>query len=132
MKALVNLHLNTNFWLRIMKLWWLIDLKYIFFTFSKRDHVAFKLLNCLIFFNEFKRSIWIIKFVEINNRRTTNLFLRSVQKQPTEVFYINGVLKILEDLQGNTYARISFLIKLQAWNFILKENPTQAFSCEFC
>ena len=32
----------------------------------------------------------------------------------------------------NTCARVSFLIKLQACNFIKKETLTQLFSCEFC
>ena len=40
-------------------------------------------------------------------------------------------LKILQNSQENTCARVSFLIKLQA-NFIEKETPAQLFSCEFC
>ena len=43
------------------------------------------------------------------------------------------LLKILQNSQENTCARVSFLIKLQAWacNFIKKETLAQAFSCEF-
>ena len=45
-------------------------------------------------------------------------------------------LEILENSQGNTSARVSFLIKLQAeagvCNFINKETLAQVFSCEFC
>ena len=45
-----------------------------------------------------------------------------------------------QNLQENTCARVSLLIKLQAWgNFIaglrqlyLKKTLTQVFSCEFC
>ena len=40
-------------------------------------------------------------------------------------------LKILQNSQENTCARVSFLIKLQA-NFIEKETLAQLFSCEFC
>ena len=43
-------------------------------------------------------------------------------------------LKISQNLQENTYAKVSFLIKLQAWacNFIKKETLAQVFSYEFC
>ena len=39
-----------------------------------------------------------------------------------------------QNSQENTYARISFLIKLQAeaCSFIKKEALAQVFSCEFC
>ena len=40
-------------------------------------------------------------------------------------------LKISQNLQENTCTRASFLIKLQACNFIKKETLEQ-FSCEFC
>ena len=39
-------------------------------------------------------------------------------------------LKILQN--SHTCARIAFLIKLLAWNFIKKETLTQAFSRKFC
>ena len=57
------------------------------------------------------------------------------QKQPPEVFYIKKVfLKISQNSQENTCARVSFLIKLQAsaCNLIKKETLAQVFSCEFC
>ena len=43
-------------------------------------------------------------------------------------------LKFSQNSQGNTCARVSFLIKLQVepCNFVKKETLTQAFSCEFC
>ena len=46
-------------------------------------------------------------------------------------------LKISQNSQENTFIGFSFLIKLQACrlagcNFIKKETPIQAFSCEFC
>ena len=43
------------------------------------------------------------------------------------------LLKILQNSQENTYARVSFLIKLQtSANFIKKEALAQVFSYEFC
>ena len=41
-------------------------------------------------------------------------------------------LEISQNLEENTFARGSFLIKLEACNFIKKETLTQVFSCEFC
>ena len=47
-------------------------------------------------------------------------------------------LQILQNSQENTCVKVSFLIKLlacncltQVYNFIIKEAPTQEFSCEF-
>ena len=41
-------------------------------------------------------------------------------------------LEILQDLQENTCARASFLIRLQvSGNFIKKETLAQVFPCEF-
>ena len=41
------------------------------------------------------------------------------------------LLKISQSSQENTCARVSFLIKLQACNFIKKETLAQVFSCGF-
>ena len=43
-------------------------------------------------------------------------------------------LKIPQNSQENTCARVSYLIKLQAssCNFIKKETLAQVFSCQFC
>ena len=41
-------------------------------------------------------------------------------------------LEISQNLLENTCARVSFLIKLEACNFIKKETLAQVFSCEFC
>ena len=43
-----------------------------------------------------------------------------------------GVLKISQNSQENTCARVFFKIKLQAWGLIKKETLAQVFSCEFC
>ena len=56
------------------------------------------------------------------------------QKQPLEVLYCKKVfLEILQNLQENNFARVSFLIKLQAsaCNFIKKKPLAQLFSREF-
>ena len=44
------------------------------------------------------------------------------------------VLRISQNLQENTCARVSLLIKSLAWDFQLyeKETPAKVFSCEFC
>ena len=41
-------------------------------------------------------------------------------------------LENLQNSQENTCARVSFLIKLQAFRFIRKQTLAQVFSCEFC
>ena len=41
-------------------------------------------------------------------------------------------LEISRNLLENTCARFSFLIKLEACNFIKKETLARVFSCEFC
>ena len=53
------------------------------------------------------------------------------QKQPPEVFCKKGVVKISQNSQENTCARVSFLIELQteACNFIKKE--TLCFTVNF-
>ena len=54
------------------------------------------------------------------------------QKQPPECSLKKVFLEISQNLQENTSARVSFLIKLQACNFIKKDTLPQVFSCEFC
>ena len=43
-----------------------------------------------------------------------------------------GVPKISQNSQENNCARVSFLTKLEACNFVKKETMVQVFSCEFC
>ena len=48
------------------------------------------------------------------------------------IFPTEKVLKISENSQENTYARVSLLIKLQASrNFLKKETRAEVFPCEF-
>ena len=62
---------------------------------------------------------------------------QSMRSIHPKVFCKKGILKnlkILQSLQKNTFARVSFLIKLQAkaCNFIKKEALAQVLSCGFC
>ena len=41
-------------------------------------------------------------------------------------------LEIPQNSLENTFIRVYFLIKLQAYNFIKKETLAQVFSCELC
>ena len=52
-----------------------------------------------------------------------------LQKQPAELF-----LEIYQNSQKNSCARVSFLMKLQAWGLqlYLKKALTKVFSFEFC
>ena len=50
--------------------------------------------------------------------------------QLPEVFYKKALLKISQNLQENTCARVSILIKFQASAW--KETLAHVFSCEFC
>ena len=59
----------------------------------------------------------------------------STQKQPPETFYKNAVLKNFAIFTGKHLCWSFFFNKvagLQGNNFIKKETPTQAFSCEYC
>ena len=42
------------------------------------------------------------------------------------------MLKISQNLQEKIYARVSFLVKLQAQACIIYETLAPVFSCEFC
>ena len=69
--------------------------------------------------------------------QTAFLLPRFVQRNWTNVVVqrcsIKKVfLKVSQNAQENTYAKVSFLIKLQACNFIKKETLLQVFSCESC
>ena len=52
----------------------------------------------------------------------------------SEVFCKKVFLKVSQNSQENTCARVSFLIKLQAWpcNFVKNGTLAQVFSCELC
>ena len=56
----------------------------------------------------------------------------TLKKQPPEVFCQKVFLKISQNSQENTCARVFFLIKLQALGFIKKETLALVFSCKFC
>ena len=78
-------------------------------------------------------SKYLFKVI-IKDTRTTFMNFLKVQEQPPNVFYKKKVfLKISQNSQKNTCARVFLLIKLQAaaCNFIKKETQVLAFSCEF-
>ena len=52
------------------------------------------------------------------------------QKQPPEVYYKKVILKILQNLQKNTWVEVSFLIKLQVSGLQLK-NLTKLLPSQF-
>ena len=59
-------------------------------------------------------------------------YYHELQKQPPEVLCKKKVfLAISQHSQENICARVSFLIKLEAWDLKKKETLTQVFSCEF-
>ena len=45
----------------------------------------------------------------------------NIRKEPPEVFYNKVLLKISQNSQGNSYAGVSFLVKLQA-SFLSKND----------
>ena len=65
---------------------------------------------------------------------SSHLKLDSYGSSRPEVFCKNVFLEILQNSKENTCARVSFLIKLQAWDLQLywKRELAQMFSCEFC
>ena len=68
----------------------------------------------------------------VKNRRTVK---NSAGTETAEgVLWKKAFLKISQNSQESTCARVSFLIKLQgsAFNFITKKTLAQLFSCEFC
>ena len=65
----------------------------------------------------------------------TNFFLHLVRNISEIVAQRCSAEKVLLEISQNSQekpVRVSFLIKLQACNFIKKETLTQVFSCEFC
>ena len=50
----------------------------------------------------------------------------------SQKFFKIGVLKNFTIFQGKHLCWSFFLIKLQTWTTLLKETPTQVFSCEYC
>ena len=57
---------------------------------------------------------------------------RLLQADVQKCFVKKVFLQISQNSQERTCARVSFLIKLQACNFIKRETLAQMFFCEFC
>ena len=76
-----------------------------------------------------KPLLWMVEFTSDRSSQQRC----SVKKG---VLWKKAFLKISQNSQENTWARVYFLIKLQvarveACNFIKKETPAQVFSCDF-
>ena len=83
---------------------------------------------CIILKNgqTYFENLALFTFFSIIHRKV-NVEAVSVRCSIKKVF-----LKISQDSLENTRVGVSFLIRLQACNFIKKETATQVFSCKFC
>ena len=73
----------------------------------------------------FVRTLYIVVYIPPANK---------TEEATGSVLLEKVFLEILPNLQENTCARVSILIKLQAWgrNFIKTETVAKVFSHEFC
>ena len=76
-------------------------------------------------------------FIKWLGEKRIDVYIRKESEAVVRRYSVEKVfLEISQNLQENTCARVSFLIKLRALvlacNFIKKEIVTQMFSCEFC
>ena len=101
-------------------------------TLIKKTKVQKPTKSCIIYSSKVIVFNYYDSSVEFQKDRIIGTLFSYLQKQPLDVFIKIDVLKILQNSQENTCARVSFLIKLQACNFIKKETLAQVFSCEFC
>ena len=62
----------------------------------------------------------------------TNIVSRLLEAVDQRYSVKKVFLEISQNSRENTYAKVSFLIKLQVCDFIKKETLVQVFSCEFC
>ena len=60
------------------------------------------------------------------------ILIKHTESATGGVPYEKVFLEISQNSLENTCARDSFLIKVQAWNFIKEGSLAQVFSCEFC
>ena len=98
-------------------------MKYIFqiyhYSYSQCSNF-YRLLLFDYFYNLFDSFILIRFFAQMKFRSTQRCSVKKV------------FLQISQNSQENTCARVYFLIKLQACNFIEKETLAQMLCCEFC
>ena len=71
---------------------------------------------------------WYLAEKEIYHESSEWEFLKASEAASRRCSVKKVFLEILQNSQENTYARVSFLIKLQTW----KKALAQVFSCEFC
>ena len=66
------------------------------------------------------------------DRQHSGYFVFSTETATGGVLWEKVFLEILQNLQENTLARVSFLIKLEGPKILKKETLAQVFSYEFC
>ena len=81
-----------------------------------------------------KTTLYKIHVRSVLSFNSDDNFRNDYRSSRPEEFCKNGILRISQNSQENTRARVSFLIKLQApvCNFIQKETLVQVFSSKFC
>ena len=78
-------------------------------------------------------SKWLLFVSYTTYYQWFNTKILIIQEQPSERCSVKkSFLEISQNSQENACVRDSFIIKLQACNFIKKESLAQVFSCEFC
>ena len=97
--------------------------------------MIFKFLRAAFFEQNYRLGQTDYKTTEFEAvvTRLSNAVSQQEQKQSTGgVLQKNMFLKVSQNSQENTCARVSFLIKLQAWPAtLLKRRQAQMLSCEF-
>ena len=73
----------------------------------------------------------LISKEEENSKCYVKYVFWKIFKNSIKLFCKKGVLRNFTKFTVKQLCRVSFLIKLQACNFIEKETPPQVFSCEF-
>ena len=106
---------------------------------GKDDHSSVSSHNiCIFFIYAYRRSLfksldcYLLFFHSKNPAQVMKNSFYLIQAVTRCVLWKKVFLEISQNSQENTCARASFLIKLQACNFIKTETLAQVFSCEFC
>ena len=75
-------------------------------------------------------SFLVLFFSKISEEMVGEEMIGVTEAATRGVLWKKVFLEILQNSQQNNFARFSFLIKLQACNFIKEETLAQVFSCE--
>ena len=92
------------------------------------------IVTWFVFLGSFKNVTWKVKVYKKSWWEYFGILWRfgTVRAVTQRCSVKKVVLEISQNSQENTCARVSFLIKLQACNFIKKENLARVVSSEFC